>query len=193
VLWLLAALVAVVSNLDNLAAGIAFGIRDTRIGAAPNTVIAVVTMAGTGAAMIFGRSLSLLMPQWLASDLGSLIIIAIGVKTVIVAAWTLAHPAPEHGPERLPRAGGGTVSCRKALLLGVALSLNNVGSGVGAGIAGVPPLVTTVLAGGVSLLCVGGGSRVGASVGRRLLGRRAPLVAGVVLVGVGTAMLSGAA
>jgi putative Mn2+ efflux pump MntP len=193
VLWLLAVLVAVVSNLDNLATGIAFGIRDTRIGAAPNIVIAVVTMAATGAAMIFGRSLSLLMPSWLASDLGALIVIAIGVKTVIVAAWTLSHPVTEHASDRLPSAGGGRVSCRKALLLGVALSLNNVGSGVGAGIAGVSPLVTTVLAGAVSLLCVGGGSRVGVSVGRRLLGRRAPLVAGVMLVGVGTAMLSGAA
>ena len=191
--WLLPVLVAVVSNLDNLAAGIAFGIRGARIGVAPNTVIAVVTMVGTGAAMIFGRSLSRLMPPWLASDLGSLIVIAIGVKTVIVAAWTLSHPAAEPGPEQLPYAGGDRVSCRKALLLGVALSMNNVGSGVGAGIAGVSPLITTVLAGVVSILCVGGGSRVGVSVAHRLLGRRAPFVAGVVLVGVGAAMLSGAA
>jgi putative Mn2+ efflux pump MntP len=155
-------------------------------------VIALVTMAATGAAMIFGHGVSRLMPPWLGSDLGSLIVIGIGVKTVIVAAWTLSHPAPEHVPERLPCAGSDKVSCRKALLLGVALSMNNVGSGVGAGIAGVSPVITTVLAGVVSLLCVGGGSRVGASVGRRLLGRRAPLVAGVVLVGVGAAMLSGA-
>jgi putative Mn2+ efflux pump MntP len=36
VLWLSAVLIAVVSNLDNLAAGVAFGMRDTRIAAAPN-------------------------------------------------------------------------------------------------------------------------------------------------------------
>jgi putative Mn2+ efflux pump MntP len=77
-------------------------------------------------------------------------------------------------------------------VLGVALSLNNVGTGVGAGIAGVPPLATTVLAGAISLLCVGGGCRTGWSTARPVLGRRAPLAAGLVLVGIGAAMLSGA-
>jgi putative Mn2+ efflux pump MntP len=47
VLWLSAVLIAAVSNLDNLAAGAAFGMRDTRIGAAPNVVIAAVTMVAT--------------------------------------------------------------------------------------------------------------------------------------------------
>jgi putative Mn2+ efflux pump MntP len=85
-----------------------------------------------------------------------------------------------------------TVSGREALVLGVGLSLNNVGSGVGAGIAGISPLATTLLAGALSLICVGGGSRVGWPVGRLVVGHHSPLVAGLVLVVVGTATLSGA-
>ena len=78
-------------------------------------------------------------------------------------------------------------------MLGVALSLNNIGSGVGAGIAGVPPVVTTLLAGLFSLLCVGDGSRLGRSLGRLLLPGLTQFVAGAVLVGLGVAMFAGAA
>ena len=83
------------------------------------------------------------------------------------------------------------LSWREAVLLAIALSLNNVGTGVGAGIAGIPPLMTTVLAGAFSLLCVGGGSQVDRLAGP-LVGRHARLVAGLGLVCLGGAMLAGA-
>lgn len=196
VLLLSAVLVAAVSNLDNLAAGFAFGMRETRIGVVPNAVIAAMTMAGTAIAMTSGRALARLMAPWLAADVGALIIIAIGAGTAAAAVRTRRHPAAvsaNDGPALLDASPRELVSWREALALGVALSLNNIGAGVGAGIAGIPPLATTALAGAISLVCVGGGSRVGWRVGRVVPGRRAPLVAGLVLVGVGTAMLSGAA
>ena len=76
-------------------------------------------------------------------------------------------------------------------MLGLALSINNLASGAGAGVAGMPPVATTLPAGAVSLLCVGGGSRFGGSVLRAVIGRAAPLIAGLVLLAVGGASLSG--
>ena len=195
-LWLSAVFVAALSNLDNLAAGFALGIRDARIRVAPNTVIAAVTMAGTAVAMTSGRALSRLTPPLLAADAGSLIIIAIGAWTVVAAARALRRPAAGsvHGYAAVLGAKRGEpVSLREAFALGVALSLNNIGAGLGAGVAGVSPLATTLLAGAISLVCVGGGSGIGGSVGRVVLGRPAPLLAGVGLVGIGIAMLCGAA
>jgi putative Mn2+ efflux pump MntP len=72
-----------------------------------------------------------------------------------------------------------------------AVADNNLGAGVGAGVAGVPALATTLLAGTFSLLAVGGGSRIGSSVGRSVFGRIAPLIAGLVLLAVGCATLPG--
>ena len=151
-------------------------------------------MAGTAAAMTSGRALASLMPPSTASGVGASIIIAIG-------AWSiLSSPLLLSGQARLRPAGRGDglsaargrLSRREAVVLGIALSLNNVASGVGAGVASVPPLATTLLAGAFSLLCVGGGSRVGWSVSRLFIGEQAPLFAGLVLVGVGAAVLSGA-
>ena len=194
-LWLSAVLIAAVSNLDNLAVGVAFGMRGSRIATPPNLIIAAVTMAATAGAMTSGRALSHVLPSSVASWLGSLIIIAIGAWTVVASLRALRARARTTLPRsvRLGREvdARGVLSSREALVLGVALSLNNVGSGVGAGVAGIPPLATTLLAGLFSLLCVGGGSTLGISLRRNVLGGRAPLIAGVVLLFVGAAMLPG--
>jgi putative Mn2+ efflux pump MntP len=195
VLWLWALLVAVVSNLDNLAAGFAYGLRNTKIGTGSNVVIAAVTMAGTAAAMTSGRELSRLLAPSFASQIGGLIILIIGVKTVAMGLQAVRRPpgaAVAGLSSTQVRSGNNRLSLRQAAVLAVALSLNNVGSGIGAGIARVSPLATTLLAGVISLVCVGGGARLGALLGRPVMGRQASLVAGVVLVGVGGAMLAGA-
>jgi putative Mn2+ efflux pump MntP len=97
VLWLSAVLIAVVSNLDNLAAGVAFGMRDTRIAATPNVVIAAVTMAATAGAMTSGHALSRVLPPELAASLGASIISAIGVRTILASLHDVRLPASSPG------------------------------------------------------------------------------------------------
>ena len=77
------------------------------------------------------------------------------------------------------------------MVLGIALSVNNLGMGVGAGVSGIPALATTVSAGLLSLLCVGGGFHLGRVFGRLVLGRNAPAIAGILLLALGLAMLPG--
>ena len=191
-----AILIAAVSNLDNLGVGVALGIRGTRIATIPNFIIAAMTMAGTAAAMSSGRALSRLIAPSTAASLGAVIIIAVGATTLL--ATPFAGRTPRRPRRVLPatdvqRRGNAPtpISYREALVLGLALSLNNIGSGVGAGIAGIPPLATTLLAGAFSLVAIGGGSSVGRCLRRPLLGDFAPLASGVALVAVGLAMLSG--
>jgi putative Mn2+ efflux pump MntP len=181
-------LIAAVSNLDNLAAGVALGLRGTRIAPAPNVLIAGVTMAGTACAITSGHALAALLPPSVAGSVGAVIIVSIGVMTVVASRSPVREPTTGLG--RLPRTSD-MLSWRAAGLLAIALSLNNVGTGVGAGIAGIPPLMTTLLAGALSLCCVGGGSQVGRLAGT-LVGRHARLVAGLGLVCLGGAMLAGA-
>jgi len=191
-----AVLIAAVSNLDNLGVGVALGIRGTRIAAIPNLIIAAMTMAGTAAAMSSGRALSRLIDASTAASLGAVIIIAVGAMTLLAAP--IAGRTPRRPRRVLPATDvqrrGSTrkpISYREVFVLGVALSLNNIGSGVGAGIAGIPPLATTLLAGAFSLVAIGGGSSLGQCLRRPLLGDFAPLASGLALVAVGIAMLSG--
>ncbi len=196
-------LIAAVSNLDNLAAGVAFGIRDARIAAAPNVVIAAVTTAATAAAVTSGGALTRVLSPSLAAALGASIICAIGASTVLASLGGVRAPRSSSEPGDCRRRGGRwllageldrahVISCREALVLGVALALNNVAAGVGAGVAGISPLATALLAGTLSLICLGGGSRLGLSLGRLLGGRWPSLISGLMLLGVGVAILSGA-
>jgi putative sporulation protein YtaF len=191
-----AIVIAAASNLDNLGVGVAIGIRGTRIRAIPNLVIAAATMAGTAAAMSSGRALSELVPSPTAAALGALIIVAVGAGTVLASVSAVRAPGRSSMLDRALRRGrrddAEGISYREALVLGVALSLNNIAAGIGAGVAGLPLLATTLLAGAFSLLCVGGGSFAGQVVGRLLPGRRAPLISGLVLLAIGIAMLAGA-
>ncbi len=188
-----------VSNLDNLAAGVALGMRDTRITATPNLIIATVTMAATAGAMVPGRALSQAIPPSVGAALGASIISVIGLCTVFTSVRPVrslpSSPDLEIGRVRgrfYQSGRGKVVSSYGALGWVVALSINNAATGVGAGIAGVPPLATAVLAGALSLICVGGGSRVGLSLGRLLGGAPASLTSGLILLGVGAAVLAGA-
>lgn len=193
---LAAILIAAISNLDNLGVAVAFGIRGTRIQAIPNLIIAAVTMAGTAGAMLFGRALSKLVALSTATSLGSVIIIGVGAATILASLGALRAPDRSslldralRGRERDPT---DRISYGRAIVLGLALSLNNTASGIGAGVAGIQPLATTLLAGAFSLLCIGAGSYAGKSLARPLLGSRAPLVSGLALVAIGIAMMSGA-
>ena len=193
--WPAALLVGAVSNLDNLGVGVALGISDTRIGAMANLIVAAITMPVMAAAVTCGRLLSKLIPSAVTGWLGPLIIIAIGIGTASTSAAAFRPPdgagdsrcAWRHAPD-VDRA----VSWREAIVLGVALSVNNLGTGVGAGVSGIPALATTVSAGLLSLACVGGGSHFGRALGRLVLRRYAPLIAGMLLLAVGAAMLPGA-
>jgi len=194
-LWLSAIAIAAVSNLDNLGVGTAFGMRGAGISALANVIIAAVTTAATAIALEFGRALSHLVAPWIGSVFGSAIIIAAGVWTVITSIRTMSRPERSliaAGAPATTRFSRNSISPREALLLGVALSMNNLGTGIGAGAVGVPGLATTLLAGTFSLLAVGSGSRLGRSVGRPVFGRGAPLIAGLLLLAVGCATLLGA-
>ena len=74
---------------------------------------------------------------------------------------------------------------REALLLGVALSLNNVVNGVAAGIAGLDPMRVTILVCIFSVLTIWAGMGAGIRFGARVAGRSTGVVSGLLLIFIG--------
>lgn len=199
-----AVIIAFTSNLDNLGVGLSFGMRSIRISPVPNLIIASITMLGTGLAMFLGGTIARLIPGSAINMLGGLVIIAIGALAILNAFRTL-HPAAQVvGSSKANWLGLAlgvfenknleyleAISTREAVLLGIALSCNNVATGIAAGASGVSLIATTILSGMFSFVCVASGSQLGATTGTRLLGRFAPLLAGIMLVGVGVVLAAG--
>jgi putative sporulation protein YtaF len=216
--WIPVLVIGVTSNLDNLGVGVSLGVRSGRVPHRANVIIAALTMVATGAAMVLGRTLGRFLPAGAGRWSGAAIVLAVGIWSIGLALAAgadgsrrrgrilpqLRHRQLLHRPANPPTqdaptqdtstqrgAGEGEgVGVREAFVLGVALSVNNVGTGIGAGAAGLPPLATTVVTGLLSLVAVGAFSEIARVAGARWLGRSASLVGGVLLVAV--AVLLGA-
>jgi len=79
----------------------------------------------------------------------------------------------------------GVISASEAVLLGLALSLDSLGAGIGAALIGFPPVATSLLIGGSSGLCIAVGAKLGFLLaGRRWVGKLTWLP-GCILIAMG--------
>jgi putative Mn2+ efflux pump MntP len=173
-----AVLLAISSNVDNLAVGIAYGVQRRWIRLRHNLTIAIVSASGTLASMAAGEWVNDYMTEELANALGSAILILIGGHCV---AQALRTPSCE-----APRIAAGTATrTREAGALATALTLNNLGAGLGAGVSHVDIAFTTVLTFGLSIAAIVSGYLLGSRTAIAISGRELGLIAGLLLVILG--------
>jgi putative sporulation protein YtaF len=183
--WVSILFIAFASNLDNLGIGISVGMRLTKIPVTSNVIIALITMMGTYVAMTLGQFISRYLPMSMANMLGAAIITAIGLWTV---AGTLRRNVKSNLDDGLPglsRSASKMISTKESFTLGLALALNNMATGFGAGATGVSPVWTTIVAGIFSLLLIGVGSKIGLLIVRTWFGRYSVAVSGILLILIG--------
>ncbi len=195
------------SNADNLAAGVALGVRGTNFSLASNLMVAAITALGTLATVAAGRTLAAFLDGELANLIGGLLVIAAGLWLVAKELWTSRRRARTRtrNKQRRPRREGvfGTlmhsldnpctdvkdpskaVSLKESALLGVALTFNNLVNGFSAGMIGVNYVLMTGMVFVFSIIAVWLGVRAGCSIGYRWLGRSAGPASGLLLIAVG--------
>lgn len=144
-------LFAVSASLDALLIGITYGIRKVRIHLLHNLLISLITLAGTVLAIFLGKSLTPLLSRFplLAQNIsrgGSVILLGMGFyyllkplllrikhkKPDIVSAASTDNVIRTPIPDTAQ-----LLTFRELALLGVGLSLNNMGIGIGASMAGI--------------------------------------------------------
>lgn len=75
-------LLAIASNVDNLAVAIAYGVRKIKIGSLSNLVISLVTGIGTYISISVGKTISNYLAGSLSNLIGSFVLIAIGLWVI---------------------------------------------------------------------------------------------------------------
>lgn len=203
-------LLAISCNLDNVGVGIAYGARGIGIPLASNFLIALITAAGTGLCIVFGQQIFQVLPAEVGVILGAVLLIGMGVWVIRQDIGERDHqgqevqpPAPANGldqqswlrrlllilqnPVLADQDSSGYIDLKESLLLSMALMLNNVPNGVGAGLLGLSTLLTTLMVGVLSILTFWLGIGLGRSLGVRWLGRHAGTVSGLLLIVIGLA------
>lgn len=195
--------IAVSCNLDNVCVGLTYGARGIRIPLASNLLIAAVTAGGTWLCMVFGRQAFRVLPPQVAAILGALLLVLMGVWIIRQEASRgratpekeLVAPGERSWLQRLlglladpvlaDRDSSGHIDLRESLVLSMALMLNNIPNGVGAGLLALSPAVMVGAVFLLSLLTFRLGLGLGHKVAARWLGAYAGTLSGLLLVVVG--------
>ena len=160
--WITIIVLGIAANLDNLVIGLAYSIKQTKIPFLSNLTIAGVSMAITYVSVIAGSTITEYISPETASLLGSLLLCAIGLWTII--PHQSSGDAPEKNPALIDRNGDKIVSFREALTLGFILSANCLATGIGIGANGISAIWTVLSIGVFSIVTIGASSQFGKSV-----------------------------
>jgi putative sporulation protein YtaF len=199
-------LIAVSSNLDNIGVGTSYGVRKINIPIASNLLIAVVTATGTFLSVILGQSVYLFISKEMAGLLGGGIIVVAGLWVVFQERFMHRVQEPSQAEPivkaRCSNYGfrhivqildnpivadwdfSGHIDRKEALALALALTINNIPNGVGAGMLGLNVYALTAVVFVVSIITIWLGIYLG-KLGMRWMGRFTGVLGGVLLICVG--------
>lgn len=193
-------LFALSANIDNLTVGAAYGIKNIKIGALSNLIIAVISAAGTLVSMTLGLALSHLIPPYIANIIGCVILIAIGLwflKDFIFKNRKPQKPDSKDAsgisryteildePEKADADSSGDIDIRETVILALALTINNLGLGIGASIAGFNIAATTLCTFVISLAFIFLGYRLGKGYLSAFFGKYSGLISGIIIIALG--------
>lgn len=188
-----ALLFGVSSNTDNLVVGLSYGMKKMPIGRTENLIVALITFTGTILSMVLGKSVLLFLPPKAAGFLGSGMIILIGIAGMakFLLRWKKTRKEGEEEHKGAEDIGGDketvlqSLTIREALFLGLALTLNNVGLGIGASITGLPVASTALGSFFFSLVFLDLGNRIGRAKLSEVIGEFAEPLAAFLMISLG--------
>ncbi|MED1203625.1 sporulation membrane protein YtaF [Heyndrickxia acidicola] len=187
--------IGVASNLDNAGVGVAYGIKKIKVPFVANSIIAFIGFLFALLGGLFGNWVSIWLSPFVCNIIGMIVLVTIGV-------WVLSQPYIEkrvkhrpsnrnlllqilQNPEDADLDGSKSVGLLESLLLGVALSINNLAGGFDTGITHLNIWITSLISGVFSYVCVGVCAYLGSRVSGERLGRQASFIAGIILILVG--------
>jgi len=198
----------IAANIDNLGIGVAYGIRSIKIPFIANLVIAIMSGIATFLTCYAGHLLEFVIPTYFCNILGGGIVILVGFY-MIISFVARKKPDTESNtsnetnectdeeantnillyiikhPEKADIDYSGQISVAESILLGIALSINALATGFGAGMTGLSVIGMTLSVVLFSLITIFIGVRTGKKYFSRFIGDKGNVIAGLILVIIG--------
>ena len=179
-------LFAITANADNFVVGLSNGINEIKVGPFSNFIISIISMAGTIISMSLSKIIVNFIPEYVSNFLGSIMLVLIG-------GWTIAKPLLSNinsegildNPEKADKDNSSHIDIKESVALGFALTINNVGLGIGASITGLGILMTSIFTFIFSLLMIRLGHILGSDYLSKVFGKWATIISGLLIVALG--------
>lgn len=186
-------LLSIAGASDSFLIGFNYGVKQVRIGRISNLFISAICFAGTLFSMLCGRCLGGFLTPGCGGVIGGMALLLCGGVMLCAAAKPegKGKEGPLADPVLVDKDMSKVIELRESLLIGVLLALNNIGMGIGAGMAGFSPFITPFVCAAVSFLFIGTGCLLGGLIkSLRLCRLLEAASAGLVLL-VGALQLAG--
>ncbi|TCS96725.1 putative sporulation protein YtaF [Hazenella coriacea] len=200
-------------SLDSFGVGTTYGLRKMKIPLLSTLIIGICSGIVIGASMLLGGWLTQWLSPKFANQLGAMILIGLGIWTIVngvlhkrnegtthielkksqpptqVWAWEFRSLGLVISVLRTPMVAdvdrSGSISSMEACLLGVALSLDAFGAGLGAAFIGLSPMYVACTITVTSALFLRLGMWFGLRWGHKLWGFMLPYLPGICMILIG--------
>lgn len=191
---------------DGFMVGVAYGIKKIKIPLLSLTVIALASALAVTASMVLGKGISCFISPQLASAVGAVMIILIGLYFILQAArqkiCSLESDMEDpllslninslgiiiqilKKPSTADFDHSGEISIKEAFFLGLALAMDAMGAGVGLAMTGMNILFTAISVGMLKFTLVSFGLNVGGRIQNERWQGVNSLLTGVILLMIG--------
>ena len=188
-------LFAISANIDSFIVGMSYGIKKSNIDLLKSTVISLVTLTGTVIAILMGTQISQFLPASSTQAIGCALLIGLGLYYIIKSFFSYIREKIKKAEVKSNEFGSGTqnnvpakaslLTMKEGLFLGLALSINNFGMGIGASITGLKLLPTAVMSLVVSVIFLYAGNLIGKTKVPHISDQSADFISGLILAALG--------
>ncbi len=194
---LLATILFVLSaSFDVFVVAMSYGFKNIKIKPFINFVISFISSLGTFISMEIGLALTNIIPLSVVNILGSIIMLLLGLYCLLdyrkVFKKSTNHedrnlnPSSPivilEKPEIADTNKSGTIEFKESILLSIALALNNVGLGIGASIAGLHIILTTIVTLIITIILIPLGFLCSKKLLNTWIGKSGSLISGILLI-----------
>lgn len=186
--------IALANNVDTVGVRVAYSIKEIKVPFGINLWIGLIAFLISALAAKSGQLVAGILPGKLSNILSMVLLILIGLWLIVEPYFSRSKRQVMKGtnvlailadPVEADQDNSKHIDFKEATLLGLVLSLNNIGGGLSAGILGISPLIIGSLSALLSLLIFWMGNQMIGLIKQWNLGPRAPVIAGVLLIIIG--------
>ncbi|MCD9475249.1 manganese efflux pump MntP family protein [Photobacterium phosphoreum] len=175
--FLLALIFSLSSNLDNFVIGLTYGVKNERIPLKANAIIAFITAFITFLSMLGGKLITQLIPNHVSNELGSVIFILMG-------CWFIGSDLIKKQQQQQQKQHT-VLNFKGAVMLGLLLSINNIGVGILGSITKLNITLVVTLTFVTGMFLTYAGNHIGHSVIGNIVGKYNNLISGSLLILLG--------
>lgn len=187
-MYISALLFGISANIDTLVLGFSYGIKKQHISLKTNLLISLITLAGTLLSIGLGLRLASFLSSQAAQIAGSLLLIGLGLYYCLKYMHQILHCRRKRDSilaASLPLTADTALSARETLVLGITLTVNNAGMGIGASFAGIHFFLTSTVTFVLCALFLIIGNRLGARFALPFCQQWADLLSGLIIIALG--------